>query len=217
MSATANTIALTKGSVGPVVRSAAAEPTTDNDQTTGVGLGDLWFDTVNGSVLICTDKTTSAAVWKVIAGALEPAATGVTERVISETKLGNGSVRRTAYLEEAVVTSASAFVALTTSIPANSKVIAASLNFDTAIVLSTATKVGFGFSGTPSGLVLSSTVVTKNTKNDTVAPTTTSFATATALRVSAVDNSGAAAGTITSGTVRARVIYEYITSIGDAP
>jgi hypothetical protein len=216
VSATANVVIGGPGHVGPVVRSAAGAPTVDNDGTTGVNKGDVWVNTNDASILVCGSNATGAASWSGAGFLAAPATSGVTERIIRETNLGNGSVLRTAYLEEAKVFSGGASANLTTQIPALSVPIAASLNYDTLIVLSTATKVGFGSAGDPDGLVLGSGTLTKNTKANSVAPALTSFAAATTLVLTAVDNGGSAAGTVTSGTVRARVIYQYITSIGDA-
>lgn len=216
MAATANSVIGGPGRLGPLIRTAAGAPTVDNDGTTGVNVGDTWINTNDNSVVICGSNATGAASFSGAGFLATPATTGVTERIIRETNLGNGSVHRVAYLEEALVFVTTAAVNLTTQIPALSKVIAASINFDTLIVLSTAVKVGFGTAADPDGLLLSGATLTKNTKANSVTPTLATFAAATTLAVKAVDTNGDAAGTVTSGTVRARVLYEYITSIGNA-
>lgn len=217
MAATANEIIGGPGRIGGLVHKAAAAPTVDNDSANGVNIGDVWINTATApdTVMVCSDNTAGAAVWNVVGGVIAPATSGVTERVIDEVNLGNGSVYRRAFIEEALVFTADASADLTTQIPALSRVVAASINMDTLVVLDTAVKVGFGTQADPDGLVIAATL-TKNAKANDVSPTLTSFDTATTLRVSAVDTNGAAAGTVTSGTVRARVIYDYVTSIGNA-
>ena len=104
-------------------------------------------------------------------------------------------------------------------IPANHRIVAAKINNQTALVLSTAVKVGLGTSADPDGYALSSTAVTKNTKTSgggalvNTVPLQTSAATP---RITACDTSGAAAGTITSGTIACEITYDVFPAISDA-
>jgi hypothetical protein len=149
-------------------------------------------------------------------GPINTPATGASERVLDERDLGNGSYYRRAYIEEAVEFSADASANLTTQLPASARVLFASLNLDTAVTLSTAVKIGLGTASDPDAYAITGTTMTKNTKTDHVPATATATtAAATTVKVTACDTSGAAAGTAT-GTVRARLLYEYVTSIADA-
>ncbi len=109
--------------------------------------------------------------------------------------------------------------AFTTQLPPNSRVKFVQMNYDTAIVLATAVKVGIGISGTPSGLALSGTGVTKNTQTGGVPVEANSIFTAapTTLGVYACATGGTAAGTITSGTIRVVIVYEYLDALFTAP
>lgn len=49
--------------------SATAEPTVNNDQTQGYGIGSHWIDTSSEKLFICFDATTGAAVWNSAGGA----------------------------------------------------------------------------------------------------------------------------------------------------
>lgn len=156
-------------------------------------------------------------------GIVNVPSSGVVERVLLEKDLGNGSVYRRAYLEEVLVAAGVALVAMTTSLPANHNVLFASLNFDTLVAMSTETdvdavKVGFGTAADPDRYAISGVTLTKNTKTDNVPADSLSKSTsAQTPRISACATGGAAAsvGTMT-GSVRARILYEYTTSIGNA-
>jgi hypothetical protein len=146
-----------------------------------------------------------------------PGASSKVENVIAVQKLANNKELRRAVIEEVVSITAAAFVALTQQLPAGSTVIQVDTNFDTAIVLSTAVKLGVGTSGDPDAFLLTSATVAKNTQNTNRPPVTTGFlATATTPRITACDTSGAAAGTQTSGTIRVRIVYEYATALPTA-
>lgn len=141
---------------------------------------------------------------------------GTAERIMHEVLLGSDTdVYRRAYIDEVVTFAGDAYKALATSLPAGSRVLFVHTNWDTALVLSTATKIGIGTSGDPDNLLLTGSTVTKNTKNG--GPITpVNYSSLQAIRVSAVDNSGAAAGTVTSGSARVRIIYEYASALPDA-
>lgn len=143
-------------------------------------------------------------------------AASYSERVLMEKDLGNGSYLRRAYIEQAVTLAAAASGDLTTQLPANYRVIFASANNDTLLSYGTAVKFGIGTAADPDKFLLSSTTLTKNTKNEgQPLEAVASGSAAVTVRVSAVDTNGAAAGTMT-GTVRARLVYEYITNIASA-
>lgn len=107
----------------------------------------------------------------------------------------------------------------TTQLPANSRVKFVEMNFDTAVVLATAVKVGVGVSATPSQLLLSTVTVAKNTQNVSQPLEANALFTAapTTLGVYACATGGTAAGTITSGTIRVVIVYEYIDVLFSAP
>jgi hypothetical protein len=104
---------------------------------------------------------------------------------------------------------------LTTQLPPNAVIDYAGMNFDTPVVLVTGVKVGFGTAASPSLYALSGTVLNKNTKTDNPqsAPVVGG---PTTLQVGACATGGTAAGTVTSGTVRVRIIYRYFASIPNA-
>lgn len=112
-----------------------------------------------------------------------------------------------------VGSSAVASVDLGYSIPANSLVLAAAMNIETAITLSVATKIGLGISGTLNKYG-SITGGTKNHKS------TLSFATVVAtadiLAIYSTDNSGVAAGTIQNGSMRVRLVLATQAALPDA-
>jgi hypothetical protein len=56
----------TGGTIRGKIVSAAADPTVDNDVDNGIYVGDRWFNTATGVVLVCTDITNGAAVWRTI-------------------------------------------------------------------------------------------------------------------------------------------------------
>lgn len=101
-------------------------------------------------------------------------------------------------------------------IPANAVIDSVHMNWDQPLVLATAVKVGVGPAASPSQLSLSGTVMAKNTKTDSPQTTLVAYAAATQLQVNACATGGTAAGTITSGTVRVRVLYWYYASIPNA-
>ncbi len=145
------------------------------------------------------------------------------ERILWEKDLGNGSLWRYAYIEEVLVFAGDVFKTGTTAIPAKSRVKSASLNLDTLGAYSAesnvnAVKLGIGPSGDPDQFLIDGGVVTKNT-GTTVQPLEAVAINASAVtwRVNAVQTAGAIAtvGTYT-GTVRARIMYEYVTAIGQA-
>jgi len=117
------------------------------------------------------------------------------------------------------ITDEDLYEAMTTAIPAGAHILFADMNYDTAIVLATATKVGLGDATTPDVLLRSSATVTKNTK--TAGAVDHTISAATTFRVSSVDVNGAAAGKFDNGTaaakIRVRIIYAYAEALPDAP
>jgi len=139
------------------------------------------------------------------------------ENVISRQPLPGGKELRRAVIEEVVTFAADASKALTQALPANSTVIQVDTNYDVAVVLSTAVKLGVGTASDPDAFLLSSATVTKNTKNVNRPAVATGFQAASAAPlVTAVDTNGAAAGTGTSGSVRVRIVYEYVQALPNA-
>lgn len=117
-----------------------------------------------------------------------------------------------ASIEQIFTFAATASQTFTTQLPANSRVKFVTMNFDTAVVLATAVKVGVGISGTPSQLLLSTVTVAKNTQNvaQPLEANALFSAAPTTLGVYACATGGTAAGTITSGVIRVVIVYEYI-------
>lgn len=77
MSATARTQIGGQGHNSPKVFKAVANPTADNDGVNdGIGVGDIWVNTVTPAVLICSSIATGAAVW--LAGAATFPGTAIT-------------------------------------------------------------------------------------------------------------------------------------------
>lgn len=150
-------------------------------------------------------------------------ATAAAERVLDERTLGGGKVWRLAYIEEVLVFAGDAFKALTTPLPDTCRVRSGSLNLDTVGAYSAETnanavKLGLGTAATPNLIALSGTAVTKNTKTDAQPVEANAIVAASVTpRVSCCQTGGTAAtvGTFT-GTVRARIVYEYTQSIVDA-
>lgn len=121
-------------------------------------------------------------------------------------------------LTQVFVAAASASINFTTLLPKNSRVKFVTLNFDTAVVLATAVKVGIGTAASPSLLLLSTVTVAKNTIVVSIPLEAAAiFAAATQLQLSACATGGTAAGTITSGTLRATVLYETVDDPTAAP
>lgn len=185
-------------------------PGVGDDTLDGFIIGSIWERraslSANGAInelYVCTDATAGSAVWKKLAEA--------------DVAIG----RKIRYIEEAVIFAAAASANFTEQVPAGAIPLAASMNYDTAVVLSTAVKVGLGTAADPDGYGLTGTAVIKNTKH---APGTggkgalcgVQIATATTIQVTACDTAGALAGTVTSGTVRGRVYYETWDGIADA-
>ncbi len=100
------------------------------------------------------------------------------------------------------------------TIPANSLVLGVALNIESTITLATATKVGVGVAATLDKYGK----VTGGTKNNkaTAVFTPTAVAATEPLLVYAVDNSGAAAGTIQNGSIRIRIIFATQAALPDA-
>jgi hypothetical protein len=119
-------------------------------------------------------------------------------------------------IQESVVFTADGYAALTTSIPAGSRVVGVSMRYDTAVVLSTAVKIGVGTEANPDAFALSSTDVVINTKTRAfVGDDASRFTAATPVRLTACDTDGAAAGTVTSGTVTVIILLETIDELPD--
>lgn len=108
-------------------------------------------------------------------------------------------------------------VVLTEGIPANSEIVFAEMNWDTAVGLATAVKVGLGISGDPDSILLSAATLTKNTHTSGLPLTTKYVTTATPIRVSCVDTNGAAAGTFNAtASIYVRVTYRQRRIVADA-
>lgn len=131
---------------------------------------------------------------------------------------GIGKEVRLAAIEETVTISvAAASGALTTQLPAPARVLFACMNFDTAITLVTAVKVGLGTAADPDRFALSDTTMAKNTKTNSIPVEAVAInSAAVAMTVNAVDTNGAAAGTI-AGTVRCLIVYWEMEQLPDAP
>ncbi len=115
----------------------------------------------------------------------------------------------------AVGSSAVASVATAYTVPANSMILSAALNIESTVTLATATKIGLGVAADPDkyGKV---TGGTKNNKITTMMAAPAGVAATEPLLLYAVDNSGAAAGTIQNGTIRIRVVFFTQADIPDA-
>lgn len=100
-------------------------------------------------------------------------------------------------------------ITLTDIVPAYSEIMFAEMNWDTAVGLATAVKVGLGITGDPDSVLLSAATLTKN-YNISGLPLTTKWVTAaTPIIVACVDTSGAAAGTFNAtASVYVRVVYK---------
>lgn len=124
-----------------------------------------------------------------------------------------------ASIEQIFTFAGTASQTFTTQLPANSRVKFVAINYDTAVVLATAVKVGVGVSGTPSQLLLTGTAVIKNTQNVSLPLEAVSIFTAapTTLGIYACATGGTAAGTITSGVIRCVIVYEYMDPLFSAP
>lgn len=146
------------------------------------------------------------------------------EGVLFEKDLGGGSVLRQGWLQQDLVFAGDAYKAFTNDLPANSRVLFASINTKTLGAYSAETnvnavKLGLGTAADPDQFLLDAGTVTKNTKTDKQPLEAVSIvAAAVTPRVTACQTGGTAStvGSYT-GTVTARLIYEYITSIASAP
>lgn len=114
----------------------------------------------------------------------------------------------------AIGSSAVASKATAYTIPANSIVFGAAMNVESTITLATATKIGLGVAATLDKYGK----ITGGTKNNKVTtPCTPTAVVATEpLLVYAVDNSGAAAGTIQNGSVRISLLFGTMAALPDA-
>jgi hypothetical protein len=147
--------------------------------------------------------------------------TKAAERVLGQWNIGlatDGRFEKLAVIEETVVFAGEAFKQLATSLPANAELLDVATNNETAIVLVTATQFAVGTAATPALFLQGAATLTKNFKNQVV-PTDASRRAGSAavpIRISATNGGGAAAGTVTSGTVRVRLVYRYSDPIRDA-
>jgi hypothetical protein len=99
---------------------------------------------------------------------------------------------------------------LVTVIPVNSRIEAVQFRCDNLPVFTTATKIGLGVAADPDKFAISGAGAVKNTKVSAVTTDANgASATAVTLRVSAVDNAGAAAGSFV-GKVSVRVVYKTV-------
>lgn len=125
-----------------------------------------------------------------------------------------------AFEETVTVHNADTTKALVNQLPANCRVLFAQMNFDTAVGLTTAVKVGLGTVANPDALAISGTTVTKNASTNNPTPDATGVITTatTDLGVNSVDTGGSAAGTFNAtATIRVRVVYEVADAITAAP
>lgn len=77
MAATARTQIGGQGHNSPKVFTAVANPTVNNDGVNdGIGIGDIWVNTLTPAVLVCTSNATGAANW--LAGAATFPGTAIT-------------------------------------------------------------------------------------------------------------------------------------------
>lgn len=136
------------------------------------------------------------------------------EVILEEKLLHRGKRLRLCMIEEVVSFNAAAFANLTQVLPANSEVLDVQMNFETAMALNVAVKLGVGTAADPDAYLLSAVAMTRNAKNAS-RPKAVNAAALTP-RISACDNAGAAAGTVTSGQVRVRIVYEYAEALPDA-
>ena len=177
-----------------------AAPGVGDDANDGHEVGTVWeVRDANGKFVkeyMLLDSTVGAAVWRLVED--------------------EDSNRKVFEIEEALVFNGDASKDLATQLPANAIPLFATLNYDAAMTLTTAVKMGFGVAGTVSGYCLSGTGVTKNTKTSgkgslcgamVAAPTT--------ITITACATGGTAAGTAV-GTVRARLYYELYDQLPDA-
>lgn len=140
-------------------------------------------------------------------------ASAVAERIHEEYELEsfpNNKFLRTASIEQTVTLTAAASVNLTTQVPANARILFASIKLSGAMVLVTAVKLGVGVAGTPSAFLLSTVTMADATKADQVVADQAAARTTapTTIVLSTTDAAGAAAGTGT-GVVKVRVVYQY--------
>ena len=136
--------------------------------------------------------------------------------LIDNQHVGANKVRFWRIIEK-ISTSAVASVTLTKKIPANSIVMYAEMNFDTAITLVTGTEVGLGVSGDADAFLESTTTVTKNTSvKGSVIDAENYFAAETSVIISPTNGSGTAAGTL-AGTITVQLFGFSIDEITDAP
>lgn len=54
------------GAIVPRIHSEAGDWSVDDDVDLGYKIGDMWINTADSGVFICTDNTDGAAVWKEI-------------------------------------------------------------------------------------------------------------------------------------------------------
>jgi hypothetical protein len=138
---------------------------------------------------------------------------GNVERVLSMFDFDQGSEHRRGVLVEKLVLGGAGFQPLTNQLPAGCRVLFAGIYLETAVVLTTAVKLGIGISGTPIAFYLSGTTMTIGTTDiQPVADTNARQAAAITPRLTTTDTSGVAAGSGT-GTVKVVIIYEYCTAI----
>jgi hypothetical protein len=110
-------------------------------------------------------------------------------------------------------------LAFTQTVPSYARVTQAWVTYDTAIVLVTATNLGIGTNGSgtlPGAILLSGSAVTKNTQYNAwpsaggVGTDNSTASTAQTLWLTSTNSSGNAAGTVTSGTIRAYLFLKRV-------
>lgn len=140
-------------------------------------------------------------------------ADGKSPRVMLELHVDQTTKYRMEAIVEPLALGGAGSQQMTSQLPAGSKVLFAGILLETAVTLTTATKLGVGTAATPNAFYLSGTTMTAGTTDVQPAPDTSGrVAAQTPVKLATTDNSGAAAGSGT-GTVKVVVIYEYVQAI----
>lgn len=132
------------------------------------------------------------------------------EKVLLEVDTGSGVLFRRCSISQTLVLGGAGFQSFTTTIPIGARILAINYYLVTAVVLTTAVKLGFGIAGTPIAFALSGVTMTIGSK-ETIAATvaTANLIAAAQPRITTTDVAGAAVGSGT-GTVKATIVYEYL-------
>ncbi len=112
----------------------------------------------------------------------------------------NAPPRFVTYKYQVTIADQSTTTDLGDAIPANHVLLAAEMNFSTLVVLDTAVKVGLGISGDPDSVLLSGTVMTKNTHTFGSPRTWQNNVAAVTYRITSCDTNGASAAKFNAAT-----------------